>query len=508
MVIANSNTHIAPYWGEEPSLVSGLNQLGIRNVSEQLFTLLLPGLNNVSIRIRYYSFYCWIIRQFYEGRQEILDKEFSRFIRRAELLVALVNATLEDRSGIPGINFAAAKVDSDASVFSLKDGADIGQGKSTYWANHGGVLRQYYVASLVEMGLIGQNEKYPSIYNITKTDGFINGLTLADEFAKSIGVAGELFLDIIRRGEVTLEELKRMSRAFGMKYLSAENTERTALQQMLLQQDNPLRSGSAGHRRETIRHILVYLSRYECQLKAIGFSKYMYENYQTGGDMTSWGWYVYYLDNNWQYQLTQIFHDILVELRSANSQWVAVDDISDIMTKKVINDFRVDSMMTVKNFKDTLTEKPREYSTAESIRNLLLFYRNNLSYLHEAEMNYQKVGVASENFCDFMKSIECSLDASVYDYIKRLIEDIIYRHYRVSFRKMLQTQKATQKFAFENGCLRFIDNWDATNTSPRIDTIRNFLIDLNIIEAKDNIDVLTDLGINLLNGLNNGNPAA
>ena len=167
MVIANSNNHIAPYWGKEPTLVAGLNQLGIRNVSEQLFSILLPGLNNVSLRIRYYSFYCWIIKMFYEGKQTIIDKEFNPFIRRAELLVALINATLEEHSGIPGINFAAAKVDSGEDTFSLKDGADIGKDNRTYWANPGGVLRQYYVASLEEMGLIGQNEKYPSIYNIT-----------------------------------------------------------------------------------------------------------------------------------------------------------------------------------------------------------------------------------------------------------------------------------------------------------------------------------------------------
>ena len=52
MVIANTDKHVAPYWNDGINLKLGLNQLGIRNVAEQLFAKLLPGLNNVSSRIR------------------------------------------------------------------------------------------------------------------------------------------------------------------------------------------------------------------------------------------------------------------------------------------------------------------------------------------------------------------------------------------------------------------------------------------------------------------------
>lgn len=508
MAIVNSNKHIAPYWGEEPSLAPGLNQLGIRNVSEQLFTILLPGLNNVSLRIRYYSFYCWIIKQFYEGKQTVIDKEFNIFIRRAELLVALANATLTDRSGIPGINFAAIEVDSGVSYFSLKEGADIEHGKSTYWANHGGILRQYYVASLVEMGLIGQNKKYPTIYNITTNDGYINGLMLANEFAESIGNKAELFLEIMHRGTVTTDELISLNEAFRMKYLAAGNKERETLQRMLLQNDIPIHINSSMHRRKTITYILEYLSKSKCQLKATGFSRYMYDTYFDTEDLTAWGWYAYYLNNNWQYQFTQIFHDILVRLKFGDRQWIKVEDVSNEIIRKVISDFGINSNQTLKEFVYSLNDIKREDETAEAIRNLMTHFRENISKISEAEMHYQNLGIQSEKFCDYMKSVETNAGSKVCKYLKKLIEEIIYRHYRVSFRKMLQTQKSTQKFALENGYLRFIDGWDATNTSPRIDTMRNFLIDLNIIEAKDGYDALTELGVELLNDLNNGNTAA
>ena len=357
------------------------------------------------------------------------------------------------------------------------------------------------------MGLIGQNEKYPSIYNITKGEGYVNGLMLANVFAESIGNKGGLFLEIMQRGSVTLNELMSLNQAFRMKYLDAGTKERAILQRMLLQDDSPIQVGCSKHRRKTIMYILEYLSKSKCRLKAIGFTRYMYETYFNTEDLTAWGWYAYYLDNNWQYQFTQIFHDILIILQSGDRQWIKVEDVSNEMIRKVILDFKITPDLTLKEFINSIDYDEREYRVAEAVRNLMIYFRDNISKLSESERHYQELYIHSENFCDFMKSVDANAESNFFKYLKKLFEDIIYRHYKVSFRKMLQTQKSTQKFALENGCLRYIDNWEATNTSPRIDTMRNFLIDLNIIEPKESFDALTDLGLKLLNDLNNGNPA-
>ena len=68
-----TNTHIVPFFNKTADLKVGLNQLGLRNASEALFTSLLPGLNNVSNRIRYYSFYCWLIGEFYKNRESFAE---------------------------------------------------------------------------------------------------------------------------------------------------------------------------------------------------------------------------------------------------------------------------------------------------------------------------------------------------------------------------------------------------------------------------------------------------
>ncbi|MCM1110947.1 MAG: hypothetical protein NC336_07065, partial [Clostridium sp.] len=313
-----------------------------------------------------------------------------------------------------------------------------------------------------------------------------------------------IFLQIVSRGCVTVDELRSMNRAFRMKYLDADNHESASLLEMLLQKDNPLKEDSPDHRFRTIGHVLRHISRTRCQLKAREFSRHMYDNYDGTDNLTMWGWYEYYLDNNWQYRFTQIFHEILSFLKNNKQPWVAVEDLSTEMAVHVVENFAADMATTLREVISSLEPDKKQYPVAESLRNLLIYCRDNRYRIDTSEIQYERMGIRSENFCSFIRSVESDADTKFFDFTKKLIEDIIYRHYRVSFRKMLQTRKATQKFAFENGHLKFIDNWDATDTSPRIDTMRNFLIDLNIIAPKDGIDTLTDSGVKLMKKLNDG----
>lgn len=501
MVIAGKNTHVIPYMGNGLNLKLGLNQLGIRNVSEQLFSVLLPGLNNVSLRVRYYSFYCWLITQFYKGKAEVNSKDFYPFVRRAELLVALINACDEDHGGIPGINFATESIKdkTEDSVISLKDGADLAKGKSTYWSNSGGILRQYYGASLEEIGLIGSNVEYTNVYNVTKEGDCITGRMLADEFEESVKEVRELFIQLVAKGEVTLSELQTLKERFYMKHFPLDSSERKMLQDVLLQPDSPQDIESPCHRRNTITFVLDYVGQANATLKAAGFARYMYESYGNRyRDLTAWGWYAYYLDDNWQYQLTVIFHDILIRLRNAMPQWMSIEDIKSDICEAVLSQFNASHDTSVEDVVESLTDEALADSTSEAIHNLLLKYRANVHLLEDSLVAYKKMGIYSDNFFGFIKETNNRYKSTFAEYVKYIIEDIIYRHYRVSFRKMMQTGIATQKFAFENGMLRFIDNWDPTNTSPRIDTLRNFLIDLCILSSDGKQDSLTSIGNRLL----------
>lgn len=84
-----NNLSVSPFLGANKTLSVGLNPFGIRMASEQLFTTLLPGMNVVMLRIRYYSFYCWLLKCFYTNRTETKRLDLQRYLRMSKVLKIL-----------------------------------------------------------------------------------------------------------------------------------------------------------------------------------------------------------------------------------------------------------------------------------------------------------------------------------------------------------------------------------------------------------------------------------
>lgn len=95
----------APFLGKPHYPISGLDQLGLNLTSERIFDLLLPGLNNVTGRIRYYSFYCWFFDWYASTIRITSKKSQNKYLRRAEFLLALI-AAHKAQGGVPGITKA------------------------------------------------------------------------------------------------------------------------------------------------------------------------------------------------------------------------------------------------------------------------------------------------------------------------------------------------------------------------------------------------------------------
>lgn len=101
---------------------------------------------------------------------------------------------------------------------------------------------------------------------------------------------------------------------------------------------------------------------------------------------------------------------------------------------------------------------------------------------------------------DAFDVLEKYLEKTMEAYVKQyLTEDIIYKHYSESMRKYSQNGISTQKLTIENGYVRGLSTYDATHSSPRINTLRNFVTDLGLIEGGK----LTPKGTELLNMLEN-----
>ena len=61
MAYTYGETIAIPFWAEGRDFIGGRDPLGIQNSSVSIYSTLLPGLNNVTERLRYYGFYCWLL---------------------------------------------------------------------------------------------------------------------------------------------------------------------------------------------------------------------------------------------------------------------------------------------------------------------------------------------------------------------------------------------------------------------------------------------------------------
>lgn len=492
-----------PFIAKADVMKVGLNNLGNRNAAERLFTTLLPGMNNVTQRIRYYSFYCWLIKNFYIGEKEAKESQFRSYLRNAEFLLALIHSKNGDAHGIPGTTTANTMVAEEKEKYSITDGAE-GNGIRKYWKYSNGILGQYYFVSMMDLHLVGYNNQSSIFYNITKGDhDYITGDMLANVFSESVGSIGTLFLDCIKRGYVMDEELNILYQKFNMHSLTLFPKERDILENLLIQADYPCDNVDTNShtyfRRETIKYFLQYIQS-SVNVSDQGYARYMYELFKNlRDDETIVRWYAYYLNEQWQFNCTMIFSRLLSLLKSKNI-WVPVDELTQDVSVDIINGLGWDDSKSVsKIIEENHTDEIHSAkNAAAAFQNLIRLASTNMDHIEEirkrCRINEQST------FSSFCKYLEKKYHSNIKEFIVSFVlEHIIYRHYIVSFIKQQTTGIASQKFILENDSLLYVGPYDATHTAPRVAMLANFLSDLCLI---DNNNHLTERANNLLDRIN------
>jgi hypothetical protein len=190
-----------PEWTEYRKK-NGLDPLGMQNTSVGLYQKLLPGISNVTLRIRYYGFYAWLASIYADRIRETNPKTWQRFIRRAEALYALVSQRHGSEHGVAGIQWAQRRLNGTppAEIFFADDAEP---GSPTYYLKQPwGAYGAAYGSQLFEIGIFsaagGHQIPVPSIQI---------GEALAREFASGFGALGDRYIDAIERGAVSLADL-------------------------------------------------------------------------------------------------------------------------------------------------------------------------------------------------------------------------------------------------------------------------------------------------------------
>ncbi|HEU5053264.1 MAG TPA: hypothetical protein VFT78_09135 [Hanamia sp.] len=207
-----TETYKNPFWAENSGFMTGRDPLGVQNSSITTYGRLLPGMTNLTLRLRYYGFYLWLLSEFdkmVSSKTEKNLKNHFNFIRRAELTVGFImRKKYPDELSIIGSNYTAMKENEvlEYGFYDIKLGADkiqnTGQ-EDVYWEFPSGALGQYYAGSLISLGLISISEKFFIIE--------LEGQKLASAFASSIPEAQlSRFLKIISLGLLTIDDINNL----------------------------------------------------------------------------------------------------------------------------------------------------------------------------------------------------------------------------------------------------------------------------------------------------------
>ena len=159
----------------------GLDPLGMQNAGVVLYQALLPGISNITLRMRYYGFFCWL-SDAYARRGVTTDFELWRqWVRRAEALFALVCAAATGQGGVGGIDWAIQALQSDDVVIDFAAAASTDASVKRYLIQSLGVFGAAYYTQMQEMGLF---EPGPNGIQRVTADA---GLAAANAFRASIG---------------------------------------------------------------------------------------------------------------------------------------------------------------------------------------------------------------------------------------------------------------------------------------------------------------------------------
>ena len=61
----NLDSYKEPFWAKSGNFVRGRDPIGVQNSSISVYATLLPGMTNLTLRLRYYGMYLWLLDEYH-----------------------------------------------------------------------------------------------------------------------------------------------------------------------------------------------------------------------------------------------------------------------------------------------------------------------------------------------------------------------------------------------------------------------------------------------------------
>lgn len=254
MLKETRDIEVLPDWNKPGSFSAGRDPLGLQAASVRLYTDLLPGLTNVTNRLRYFSFYCWVVRQFELTQHSLDEKKWRIFVRRAEAVYALACqiGDSDEANGMAGSAWAGKNI-GIGKAFDFTPWTDGPGEENQYLKAVRGNFGQFYVASMQQMGMLLDSKIRVQAVSPD------HGLDLAEAFAEACPTACKKILKAISTGRIDHADCIAISDEAHPAYLDVQSTETQLLLRYL--RGERADDDTASARRATLWNVLNIINR-------------------------------------------------------------------------------------------------------------------------------------------------------------------------------------------------------------------------------------------------------
>ena len=523
-----SDEKIEPFWAEYASAASGRDPLGIQNSSVVIYTKMVVGITNVTNRIRYNGFFCWV----FDTILKKIDKKNSlqeqiRYSRRAELLLAYI--MVKNFEGITGVSGSAYAVNNLYNVISLKNGADweskTEDGHGLYWKFKLGVFGQYYSGVVRDLNLINHpNSKHDlNIFTLTE-----KGEELAKAFEKNIPKEErDLFWSSVYRGTILDTELVKL-KSFALHEIPAGSHERSFYETAILSADNR-KVNPTFNRSETIKLILAHLYKQNEGVENLvsSFLRGNYHSHQTEKILkkdAATAWYLF--------EINELIHVAFEHFHSCFLYFIEtyptiLDQNIDSLVNETLDAFKLEGSFKEKKSIKELAEqiyskgediyiaydamekhfRNREFGLClmNAVKIILHVYINcndQLGQLKEfaalPENNFNRIGYAIDLIDELVIS---QRDLSIEACVKAYIIKAINLHTFSSYSKTRIGQSLVHNYMIEDHSVWRLRETLPNRTTPRLQNVLQYIIDIGWIKREGKVFAITKAGTKIIGGV-------
>lgn len=531
-------TSVVDWIERDRHVIVGLDHLGVQVVSASIYSLLLPGITNVTDRARYYSFYPWVLHRFaQQAKPESGRPEWLTWFRRLEYAYAAACAAWEHAEGEP----ATAVVGVDTARRAIRDirgrgpldlrgPADLDEagkiGSGAYFKNSEGGLGQYYKVPLTLLGLMREDReyKYPDRQLTTYA-----GRPLAEAVHRSF----EDLLEVAGR-RVTVSQLADLGKRVGPSAITPGGKEETMLRHLFLGEGESASRGQSADGRAARRRSLLLMLKFAEDCGDTVDNEFSTEfrwacSARTGRDGRAWrldgdleaarrGWAAYHGNDLMNAALESLFWLVLRRIEDDKLRprqvAAAVAELACGSSHRRQDDIRLNG--TVGDWVAACSESAAKRSLrsgndvrtrtwADDLFNAVSEEDDGLvahwavRLLGRLAASRGREEDALSTFSSVTRAYEVHRDALCQRTEKRageplalfletlILEWVLYRHLRVATRKLAAQGVSTFKFRPEEGVLINVADEipEPSLTNPRVRQAHRILVDLHYLEETE-----------------------